>query len=170
MTSKLEAVDFFEKLINAQEQLSEIKTKIDDPAFMAGGGQLSEEEKKAEEDKREKFREQMELKIDAAFEKVRNDNMYIWKQSIQLAEKEFAQKGVGETMNFLPKLLFDRTDLKRTINTLILEEEQHPKPLVLPEHLQVPRSQILGIEEDQPKPKEEGAAQQEEEKKEEPEV
>jgi hypothetical protein len=31
----------------------------------------------------------MDLKVEAAFEKLRNDNMYIWKQSISLAEKEF---------------------------------------------------------------------------------
>ena len=63
------------------------------------------------------------MKIEAAFEKMRNDNMYIWKQSIQLAEQEFSEKGVGRTMNFLPKILLDKADMKRTINTLILEEE-----------------------------------------------
>ena len=81
------------------------------------------------------MKENIDLKIEAAFEKLRNDNMYIWKQSIQLAEQEFSKKGVSETMNFLPKLLLDKTDLKRTINTLIMEEEQKPRPLILPDHL-----------------------------------
>jgi len=70
----------------------------------------------------------MDTKIHSAFEKLKTDNLYIWKESISLAEKEFSQKGVGETMNFLPKLLLDRNDLKRTVNTLILEETFAPKP------------------------------------------
>ena len=37
----------------------------------------------------------MDQKVEAAFERLRNDNQYIWKQSIQLAEKEFNEKGVG---------------------------------------------------------------------------
>ena len=89
------------------------------------------------------MKENIDLKIEAAFEKLRNDNMYIWKQSIQLAEQEFSKKGVSETMNFLPKLLLDKTDLKRTINTLIMEEEQKPRPLILPDHLHVPKQKIL---------------------------
>ena len=89
------------------------------------------------------MKENIDLKIEAAVEKLRNDNMYIWKQSIQLAEQEFSKKGVSETMNFLPKLLLDKTDLKRTINTLIMEEEQKPRPLILPDHLQVPKQKIL---------------------------
>jgi hypothetical protein len=31
-------------------------------------------------------------------------------------------------MNFLPKTLMDKGDLKRTINSLMLEEEAIPKP------------------------------------------
>jgi len=33
-------------------------------------------------------------------------------------------------MNFLPKLLLDKDDLKRTINSLILEDDSIPKPFV----------------------------------------
>jgi hypothetical protein len=33
-------------------------------------------------------------------------------------------------MNFLPKTLMDRNDLKRTVNSLILEETAIPKPLL----------------------------------------
>jgi hypothetical protein len=35
-------------------------------------------------------------------------------------------------MNFLPKILLDKADLKRTINTLMLEDEEKPKPIILP--------------------------------------
>ena len=35
-------------------------------------------------------------------------------------------------MNFLPKLLMSKEDLKRQVNTLMNEEDQAPKPLVLP--------------------------------------
>jgi len=33
-------------------------------------------------------------------------------------------------MNFLPKTILDRNDLKRTVNSLILEETTMPKPLL----------------------------------------
>jgi hypothetical protein len=72
----------------------------------------------------------MDAKVMNAFEKLRNDNLFIWKESIALAEKEFNQKGVGQTMNFLPKVLMDRNDLKRTVNTLLIEENTAPKPLL----------------------------------------
>lgn len=72
----------------------------------------------------------MDTKIQDAFEKLRSDNLYIWKQSIELAEKEFNTKGVGQTMNFLPKTILDRNDLKRTVNSLMLEETAMPKPLL----------------------------------------
>lgn len=31
----------------------------------------------------------MDNKVEAAFERLRNDNLFIWKQSLELAEKEF---------------------------------------------------------------------------------
>lgn len=31
-------------------------------------------------------------------------------------------------MNFLPKILLDKEDLKRTVNSLMLEEDAIPKP------------------------------------------
>lgn len=70
----------------------------------------------------------MDQKIDYAFEKLRNDNLYIWKQSIALAQEEFNEKGVAKSLNLLPKVLLDKTDLKRTVNSLIVEEESIPKP------------------------------------------
>jgi len=54
--------------------------------------------------------------------------LYIWKQSLALAQEEFNQKGVGQTMNFLPKVLLDKSDLKRTINSLIFEDDDAPRP------------------------------------------
>ena len=33
-------------------------------------------------------------------------------------------------MNFLPKTLLDRNDLKRTVNSLILEDNSMPAPII----------------------------------------
>jgi hypothetical protein len=77
-----------------------------------------------------KYAEMMDKKVESAFERLRNDNQYIWKESIKLAEHEFSQKGVGDTMQFLPKTLLEKTDLKRTINSLMLEDSSIPKPLL----------------------------------------
>jgi hypothetical protein len=87
---------------------------------------------KAEEQHKalEKQAELMDAKVHNAFEKLRGDNLYIWKQSIELAEKEFNTKGVTQTMNFLPKVLLDRNDLKRTVNSLMLEDTSVPKPVL----------------------------------------
>ena len=75
----------------------------------------------------------MDSKIQNAFEKLRNDNLFIWKQSLELAQKEFTEKGVTATMNLLPKTILDRGDLKRTVNSLIMEEvAAMPKPEVVP--------------------------------------
>ena len=93
--------------------------KLNDPDFQLSLKKDDKPEKAVDENMGEKLEEKVDLKIEAAFEKLRNDNMYIWKQSIELAEMEFSKKGVSETMNFLPKLLLDKADLKRTINTLI---------------------------------------------------
>jgi hypothetical protein len=71
-------------------------------------------------------------KIQNAFEKLRNDNLFIWKQSLELAQKEFTEKGVGQTMNLLPKTILDRNDLKRTVNSLIMEDNAVPKPQIMP--------------------------------------
>ena len=51
---------------------------------------------------------------------------------MELAQKEFTEKGVGQTMNMLPKTILDRADLKRTVNSLIMEENAVPKPQVIP--------------------------------------
>lgn len=74
--------------------------------------------------------EAVDGKIHNAFEKLRTDNLYIWKQSLELAQKEFTEKGLAETMSFLPKTLLDRNDLKRTVNSLILEDASLPQPVI----------------------------------------
>ncbi len=96
----------------------------------AEGAQGSSPE--VEEARKKKLDEQVDSKIQNAFEKLRNDNLYIWKQSLELAQKEFTEKGVGQTMNMLPKTILDRGDLKRTVNSLIMEENAVPKPQVIP--------------------------------------
>jgi hypothetical protein len=80
------------------------------------------------EARKKQLDETLDGKIQSAFEKLRNDNLFIWKQSIELAQKEFTEKGVGQTMNMLPKTILDKTDLKRTVNSLISEENAMPQP------------------------------------------
>ena len=53
---------------------------------------IREEEEKKQLEKQAVL---MDSKIQNAFEKLRTDNLYIWKQSIELAEKEFNSKGVS---------------------------------------------------------------------------
>lgn len=81
-----------------------------------------------DEMKKKQLDEVLDGKIHNAFESLRTDNLYIWKQSLELAQREFTEKGVGQTMNMLPKTILDRSDLKRTVNSLILEETTQPKP------------------------------------------
>lgn len=78
--------------------------------------------------RKKKTDEAIDGKIKHAFESLKGDNLFIWKQSIELAQKEFSEKGVGQTMQFLPKTLLDKNDLKRTVNSLILEESSIPRP------------------------------------------
>jgi hypothetical protein len=81
-----------------------------------------------DEVRKKQLDEVLDGKIHSAFEGLRNDNLFIWKQSLELAEREFTEKGVGQTMSMLPKTILDRGDLKRTVNSLILEENTVPKP------------------------------------------
>ena len=48
-----------------------------------------------------------------------------------MAEKEFSEKGIAQTMNMLPKTILDKSDLKRAVNSLMLEESAIPQPLVI---------------------------------------
>ena len=75
--------------------------------------------------------EMMDRKIDKVYERIRNDNWVIWKESIKLAEKEFNEGGIQKTIDLLPKVVYDKSDLKRTINTLMFDDaEQMPKPII----------------------------------------
>jgi predicted transcriptional regulator len=89
---------------------------------------------KEEEDKKlkniDQLNELVDRKIQDVYEKMRGDNLYIWKESISLAEKEFSSKGLKETLSLLPKLPYDSADLKRTINSLIDKEDQVPPSIV----------------------------------------
>ena len=49
--------------------------------------------------------EQVDTKIHSVMEKLKNENQMIWKDSIILAEKQFSEKGIQETMNLLPTSL-----------------------------------------------------------------
>jgi hypothetical protein len=44
-------------------------------------------------------------KILNVLEKLKNENQMIWKDSLTLAEKQFSEKGIQETMNLLPTSL-----------------------------------------------------------------
>jgi hypothetical protein len=73
----------------------------------------------------------VDRKLDKVYERVRNDNWIIWKESIRLTEKEFSEGGIKKTMDFLPKVTYDRKDLKKTINSLMYDDaEQLPKPVI----------------------------------------
>lgn len=75
--------------------------------------------------------ELVDRKLDKVYERVRNDNWIIWKESIRLAEKEFSEGGIKKTMDFLPKVTYDKKDLKRTINSLMYDDaEQLPRPVI----------------------------------------
>lgn len=79
----------------------------------------------------EEVQELVDGKVQNMYEKLRNDNWLIWKESIKLAEQEFSEGGVKNTMDFLPKVVYDRDDLKREINSLILEDDAVPKAVVM---------------------------------------
>jgi hypothetical protein len=120
-------IDAAQTLFSTQEgQMQEKFTKFIKESPDVGP---SPEERQKEKEETEVA---MDRKVEAAFEKLRKDNQFIWKESLELAEKEFSQKGVGESMDFLPKLLMNSDDLKRTVNTLLVEEDSKSKPLILP--------------------------------------
>jgi len=79
----------------------------------------------------DELNELVDRKLEKVYERVRNDNWVIWKESIRLAEKEFSENGIQQTQDFLPKVTYDKKDLKRTINSLMFDDaEQLPKPVV----------------------------------------
>ena len=47
----------------------------------------------------------VDSKIQNVLEKLKNENQMIWKDSLTLAEKQFNEKGIQETMKLLPTSL-----------------------------------------------------------------
>lgn len=77
----------------------------------------------------------VESKIQNVFEKLKNENQMIWKDSLTLAEKQFNEKGIQETMDLLPTSLQGISQLKATINIIDdtykdgkTDESANPKP------------------------------------------
>ena len=132
MMAKVEGQELQRQIQNLLKGTSEsdkvFKEKIQ--KFLAEGSSAANPE--VEEARKRQVDEQVDSKIQGAFEKLRNDNLYIWKQSLEIAQKEFSEKGVAQTMSLLPKTILDRGDLKRTVNSLLMDEQaQQPKPEVI---------------------------------------
>lgn len=85
-------------------------------------------------DKKFATNDQVDGKIQAVLEKLKNDNQMIWKDSVSLAEKQFNEKGIQETMDLLPTSLQGVTQLKSTINIVDGAYDQNdpnqPKPVI----------------------------------------
>ena len=67
----------------------------------------------------------------AIIEKLKNENQMMWKETVNIAEKTFSEKGISDSMNLMPMSLQGVTQLKTTIN--ILDEKYgdslaQPKP------------------------------------------
>lgn len=127
-----------EKMVNMLETYEiDVETKARKDKTLVGDIHLKERamaksragksDQKPKDD--EELKEMMDRKVEKVYERVRNDNWIIWKESLKLAEKEFSEGGIKKTMDFLPKVTYDKNDLKRTINTLMHDDtEQIPKP------------------------------------------
>lgn len=127
-----------EKMVNMLETYEvDVKTVANRDKTMIGKIDLMERaaKRKAGTDKKGKddkeLDEMMDRKIDKVYERIRNDNWIIWKESIKLAEKEFNEGGIQKTIDLLPKVVYDKNDLKRQINTLMFDDaEQMPRPVL----------------------------------------
>lgn len=62
--------------------------------------------------------DQVDGKMAALLEKLKNDNQLIWKETVSLAEKQFSSKGIQDTMELMPSTLQGLKQLKSTINIL----------------------------------------------------
>ena len=74
---------------------------------------------------------QVDGKMKAVLEKLKNENQMMWKETVNIAEKTFSEKGISDSMNLMPMSLQGVTQLKTTIN--ILDEKYgdslaQPKP------------------------------------------
>ena len=126
MLNLLETYDVNVKTMPGKDKTITSKVQLNERAMVKGKGKG-----KGKNDVDEDLNEMVDRKIEKVYERVRNDNWIIWKESIRLAEKEFSEGGVKKTMDFLPKVYYDKNDLKRTINTLMFDDsEQRPKPVL----------------------------------------
>ena len=74
---------------------------------------------------------QVDGKVKAVLEKLKNENQIMWKETVNIAEKTFNEKGISQSMDLMPISLQGVTQLKTTIN--ILDEKygenlNQPKP------------------------------------------
>jgi hypothetical protein len=128
-----------EKMVNMLETYEvDVKTIPNRDKTMVGKINLTEKipartkpAKKSKDQGEDELNEMMDRKLDKVYERIRNDNWVIWKESIRLAEKEFSEGGIQKTIDLLPKVTYDRNDLKRQINTLMHEDAQQiPRPVI----------------------------------------
>jgi len=131
MLSKLQATDFETRIADLQKGAAANDTILRESLSKALSGGQTSSNPAVEEMRKKAMNEQLDTKIQKAFETLRNDNLAVWKQSLELAQREFAEKGVAQTMSMIPKTILDRGDLKRTVNSLLLEENAVPQPQML---------------------------------------
>lgn len=128
MMNMLETYDVNVKTIANRDKTLVGKIALQERAAPRRGATAGSSKKPKPDDD---INEVIDRKLDKVYERVRNDNWVIWKESIRLAEKEFNESGIKKTMDFLPKVTYDRNDLKRTINSLMHDDaEQLPRPIV----------------------------------------
>jgi len=119
-----------EKMLNTLETY-EVKVRSYPTKNKMIAGDIKLKERAARAKGNADIEEMMDRKVDKVYERIRNDNWVIWKESIKLAEREFSEGGVKKTLDLLPRVTYDKKDLKRTINTLMHDDhEQYPRPVI----------------------------------------
>lgn len=128
MVNMLETYNVDVKTVANRDRTIVGRINLQERAVARGGKAISSSKKPQDEDE---INELVDRKLDKVYERIRNDNWVIWKESIRLTEKEFSENGIQKTNDFLPKVTYDKNDLKRQINTLMFDDaEQMPKPIV----------------------------------------
>lgn len=119
-----------EKMLNTLETYDvKVKTTANRDKTLRADVKLKE--RAAIASKTDKIEEMMDRKLDKVYERIRNDNWVIWKESIKLAEREFSEGGIKKSLDLLPQVTYDKKDLKRTINSLMHEDaEQWSRPVL----------------------------------------
>lgn len=79
---------------------------------------VSEENEKKFQGKEFATQEIVDGKITAVYEKLKKDNQMVWNETISLAEKQFNEKGIQETMDLLPSSIQGKNELRNTIGVL----------------------------------------------------